>query len=86
MEITKEMLEKKKDELLQKREAFLGQTNAMNGALECIDFCLDVLEMPHFDAKKEEKTENVDTSFKDSVLKVVKDEALRGVDFRQIKI
>jgi hypothetical protein len=44
MEITKELLEQKAEELLKKREELLAQANAVNGALENIEFLLGVLE------------------------------------------
>jgi len=45
MLITKEMLLEKKDELLQRREDLLGEANVCNGALQNIDYWLEVLEM-----------------------------------------
>ena len=43
MEITKTMLENKREELLSRREELLAQANACNGALENIEFWLTVL-------------------------------------------
>ena len=46
MQITKELLLEKKQELLQRQEELLGAANAVNGALENIDYWLGVLEQP----------------------------------------
>jgi hypothetical protein len=66
MQITKEMLEEKREELLNKREELLAQANVVNGALENILYWLSVLEIkeepsfmtsPQISSKKEEEKE-----------------------------
>jgi hypothetical protein len=41
--VTKEILNGRKEELLQRREELLAEANAVNGALENIDWLLGVL-------------------------------------------
>jgi len=43
VKITKEMLEAKREELLVRRDELIGQANSVNGALENIEYWLDVL-------------------------------------------
>ena len=44
MQITKEMLEAKRAELINMQEELIAQVNVCNGAIESVDFWLSVLE------------------------------------------
>lgn len=46
MKVTKDILEKRIDELVKEREEYLCRANSCNGAIGALEFVLDVLEQP----------------------------------------
>jgi hypothetical protein len=56
MEITKELLEEKKSALLLEQERLLGEANCVNGAIQNIDYWLDVLDRTEPNVPKESES------------------------------